>query len=190
MIDADRERLLALLAGHAAEDDHERGSLDKLQELAATLPEPFSRTQLPGHFTATALVVTDAPTRVLLIRHRKLGLWLPPGGHIEPEDGVDLGAAAVREAREETGIVGVLDPRAPLPLDVDAHLIPARPEIEAHYHLDLRFLLRAESDAITEQVEEVTAARFVPLEQAIADVPANDTGFTRVLRKVQRLVDA
>jgi ADP-ribose pyrophosphatase YjhB (NUDIX family) len=39
---------------------------------------------------------------VLLLFHTKLGLWLPPGGHIEhgelPDD------AAVREVLEETGV--------------------------------------------------------------------------------------
>jgi ADP-ribose pyrophosphatase YjhB (NUDIX family) len=40
--------------------------------------------------------------RVLLHYHPKLGLWLPPGGHVEhgelPDD------AAVREVLEETGV--------------------------------------------------------------------------------------
>ncbi len=40
--------------------------------------------------------------RVLLLFHPKIGLWLPPGGHVEhgelPDD------AAVREVREETGV--------------------------------------------------------------------------------------
>src|SRR5690606_18869145 len=40
--------------------------------------------------------------RVLLHRHRKLGLWLPPGGHVEPGELPD--EAAVREVLEETGV--------------------------------------------------------------------------------------
>ena len=52
-------------------------------------------------FTATTFVVSNAST--LLLWHRKLKRWLPPGGHIEtnelPEE------AAVREVREETGLV-------------------------------------------------------------------------------------
>jgi len=57
-------------------------------------------TEVTRHFTATTFVVHE--DKVLLHRHPKQGLWLPPGGHIErdelPHD------AAVREVLEETGL--------------------------------------------------------------------------------------
>ena len=52
------------------------------------------------HFTVAVFVVWEG--KVLLHLHRKLNMWLPPGGHIEqgelPDD------AAVREVLEETGV--------------------------------------------------------------------------------------
>jgi 8-oxo-dGTP pyrophosphatase MutT (NUDIX family) len=56
--------------------------------------------ELTRHFTATTYIVHDG--RVLLHRHPRQGLWLPPGGHLErdelPHD------AARREIEEETGL--------------------------------------------------------------------------------------
>jgi 8-oxo-dGTP pyrophosphatase MutT (NUDIX family) len=47
--------------------------------------------------------------RVLLIDHRKAGLWLLPGGHVD--EGEDPRATVVREAAEELGIEAEFHPR-------------------------------------------------------------------------------
>ena len=52
------------------------------------------------HFTVAVFVVWEG--RVLLHRHRKLDMWLPPGGHIEQDELPD--EAAVREVLEETDL--------------------------------------------------------------------------------------
>ena len=55
---------------------------------------------LVRHFTATAFVVQDDAT--LLHWHGKLGIWLPPGGHVEENE--DPVQAVLREVGEETGV--------------------------------------------------------------------------------------
>ena len=124
-------------AGGAAEADH----LRQMEHLLAATQAPFSRDQFdPGHFTASALVVSPAARLVLLIAHPTLGLWLQPGGHIEPGD-LSPAEAASREMMEETGLSALLEPDL---FDVDVHDIPPRKESPAHKHFDLRFLALVE----------------------------------------------
>src|SRR5687768_10285144 len=97
-----RVDLRAALGAHAAADDDERRHLAAMQALLAEPGDVFSRRHyLPGHFTASAFVTTRARDALLLVLHKKLGIWVQPGGHVEPEDG-SLQAAAAREALEET----------------------------------------------------------------------------------------
>jgi ADP-ribose pyrophosphatase YjhB (NUDIX family) len=49
-------------------------------------------------YTATVFILQD--DKVLLIYHKKLKKWLPPGGHLE--EGELPSAGAIREAKEET----------------------------------------------------------------------------------------
>lgn len=52
-------------------------------------------------FTVAIFVVHNG--KVLLVHHRQLDKWLPLGGHIELQE--DPEAAALREAKEESGLV-------------------------------------------------------------------------------------
>lgn len=88
--------------------------LDQLEgeHIAATLAwidsgAPLFRTQKPAtppqHLVAYFVVVDMARRHLLLTDHKDAGLWLPSGGHVEPEE--YPGDTVVREAQEELGIV-------------------------------------------------------------------------------------
>ena len=95
----------------------------------------------PGHLTGSAWIVDVTRTRTLLTHHRKLDKWLQLGGHADGES--DLLAAALREAREESGLTR-LRAVSPEIFDVDRHWIPPRKTDPGHYHYDLRFLFEAD----------------------------------------------
>lgn len=63
---------------------------------------------LVQHFTTAVFIVArmEGAKRVLFIKHRKLGVWMPPGGHVDSEgEAAELPhGCALREVREETGL--------------------------------------------------------------------------------------
>jgi 8-oxo-dGTP pyrophosphatase MutT (NUDIX family) len=130
------------LAAHQPADGWERVSLERIREFVARSPAPFSRTNSEGHVTASAVVARPEDSAFLLVWHRKLGRWLQPGGHLEDSD-PSIFAAAVREAREETGLERFTSPLGEGLLDVDVHPIPTHGPDPAHFHFDARYLLLA-----------------------------------------------
>jgi 8-oxo-dGTP pyrophosphatase MutT (NUDIX family) len=157
-----REELRALLAAHEPADAEEAADLERMRAWAETLEQPFSRDQPEAHFTASAIVVDEAGERTLFVRHRKSGNWFQPGGHFEPRDAT-AADAALREAREETGLDVAL--ARPGLLDVDVHWVPW----DEHYHLDLRFHLVASGELAPDEAE-VHAAEWLTWDEAFARI--------------------
>ena len=90
--------------------------------------------------------VTDAKNRFVLLLHRKLNKWVPPGGKIDPHETPE--EAALRECYEETGLNVELVGKKPLiegvmmpPLGVQLNtVIPGERD-----HIDLIYQGRASS---------------------------------------------
>jgi 8-oxo-dGTP pyrophosphatase MutT (NUDIX family) len=137
-----RSHLQALLEDHTPADEREAGFKTEMTELLGAQGDCFSRNHFrPGHFTASAFVLSPDGEELLLIYHSKLTRWLQPGGHVDPED-QDVLQAAAREVEEETGLDG-LDPIGAGLFDIDIHEIPARKDDPTHRHFDARILLQA-----------------------------------------------
>src|SRR5436190_15992058 len=90
--------------------------------------------------------------RALLIRHLRLGVWLPPGGELLPGE-TPLEAAA-RELLEETGLVGRFPRTSPV-----AGTPPGLIGYEEHVagskglHLNFVFVADVDTDAVTPNAE-------------------------------------
>ncbi len=182
-----RAALNTALLAYTADEERERGFRRRMLDLLDDDGDAFARTLFhPGHFTASAFVLSPAGDELFLIHHRKLGLWLQPGGHVEPGDD-DALAAARREVREEVGLRDApLHPACPGLFDLDIHPIPAHKEEPPHEHFDVRFLFRAPDKAAVQATDEVTGGRWVKLAE-IADAGSDDS-VLRAARKAERLL--
>lgn len=105
---------------------------------------------LEKHFTASALIIED--NQVLLLHHKKLDVWLYPGGHIEKNETPEQ--AVLREVMEETGlnveIMGEIDNKlADVKADVSVMHNPYVMLCELvgnHYHNDIVYLCKISGD--------------------------------------------
>lgn len=135
-------------------------------------PDGLRRSCRPDHLTASTLVLNHDATQVLLTLHAKARRWFQFGGHCEDGDAT-LAGAALREAREESGIADLdLDP---WPVHLDEHEVGfCRPDpgavvpIDLHqqvvHHLDVRFVAVAPPGAEHAVSEESLDVRWFPLD--------------------------
>ncbi len=131
------------------------------------------------HFTATGFLVDGS--RTLLLWHRRLQMWMPPGGHLEPDE--DPVAAVLREIREETGLAAAVLPltqtfsfsypgqiQPPYTILLEGSPEPGEP----HEHIDFIYFCRplegarveAAPDDALRWVDEATLRSNQPLELA------------------------
>lgn len=128
--------ILKALQNHQPIDEREEESIRTFLSVVPTLDEPCSENADPIHVTASAIVVSDDGDKVALHLHKRLNMWLQPGGHIE--EGESPADGALREAQEETGLPVRHERDGGLFFHLDVH-----PGPKGHTHHDVRYLVRA-----------------------------------------------
>lgn len=164
-----RDDAYAVLTGWVAPNEAQEALRVGFLDLLDTEPDAMFRHCQPDHLTASALIVRDAS--ILLVRHAKAGKWLQTGGHCEPTD-ASLAAAALREAREESGINGLLVD--PVPLQLSRHHVPfCGPQPAGGHHLDVQFLVHAGLDATIQPADDEDEVGWFPLDAAAIPEPTD-----------------
>ncbi|WP_447913143.1 NUDIX hydrolase [Microbacterium phyllosphaerae] len=167
-----------LVLGAAATSDLERAAQ---ADFATFFPDehgPVSRDDGPDHATASALVFDPTLTRTLLVFHAKGQFWVQPGGHLEPGDG-SIADAALRELREETGVVvsGLAEPL----YDLDHHALSSAFG-RCSSHLDIGVAVIVSDDAALIVSDESEDVRWWPIDALPDQVPPGFDGRVRRLR--------
>jgi 8-oxo-dGTP diphosphatase len=100
-----RDTIAKIVAGIEPVDDLEREHRDSTLEWIRS-GAPIFRTRKPDvppkHLVSYFALVDDIRGKLLLVDHKLAGLWLPSGGHVEPDE--DPRATVVRELSEELSL--------------------------------------------------------------------------------------
>jgi 8-oxo-dGTP pyrophosphatase MutT (NUDIX family) len=166
-IDARRAELQDLVENHVPASPRETRARALILAQLERLPEPCDEHAGPTHVTASGIVVGRRGT--VLHLHKRLGIWMQPGGHIDAGETPDT--AARREAMEELGL-GVEHPAGgPRLVHVDVHDAAL-----GHTHLDLRYLLLGADADPNPPPGESQEARWYAWDEAqdLADVALAD----------------
>ena len=130
----------------------------------------FLRSCMLMHMTASAWIVNARRDRALMAWHNIYRSWSWLGGHADGE--TDLLSVALREAREESGLVHVRPASEDVfsleILTVDGHEKRGK-YVHSHLHLNVTYLLEAdESDELRDKPDENSGVRWFSLDGAVA----------------------
>jgi len=174
-----RESAISILTDWQAPDSDQDSMRHALLAFLDARPDSCQRACVPGHITASALVVDATAENVLLTLHPRFGRWLQLGGHCEDTD-ADILGAALREATEESGIEGLqMDPQL-----AAIHVHPVTCSLGTPTrHLDLQFIATAAPAAQIAISDESLDLRWWPIDNLPDGV---DAGLIRLVDAARR----
>ena len=117
-------------------------------------------------FLCVTVFVVNKDKKLLMIKHKKLGKWCPPGGKVDNNEAPD--EAAVRECFEETGVKVSLFGKTSnfigelvTPMGAQCNVIkPGERD-----HIDLSYLAIPENDEVKVSEREVTDIGWFSLDE-------------------------
>jgi 8-oxo-dGTP pyrophosphatase MutT (NUDIX family) len=178
-----RQSTITILTEWQAPDPGQDSLRHAVLAFVESRPDACLRDCVPGHVTASTLVLDDSGGRVLLTLHPRLGRWVQLGGHCEDDDG-DIVAAALREATEESGVAALRI--TPELVAIHVHPVTCSLGVPTR-HLDLQFVARAPAGAQIALSDESVDLRWWP---ADALPPGTDAALAYLVRRATRSTPA
>lgn len=155
-----RSSAIALLSDWRPPDHSQDSIRNAVLAFLDAREDACRRECVPGHVTASALVLDDSGGQVLLTLHPRLGRWVQLGGHCEDSD-ADIHAAALREAVEESGVGGLT--LSPDLAAINVHALTCSLGVPTR-HLDLQFVAHAPAGAQIVLSDESVDLRWWPID--------------------------
>jgi 8-oxo-dGTP pyrophosphatase MutT (NUDIX family) len=153
-----RDSAISILADWQAPDPAQDSLRHAVLAFVHGRTDACRRECVSGHVTASAIVLDDSGTQVLLTLHPRLGRWVQLGGHCEDDD-PDIVATALREAIEESGVPDLRI--APHLAAVHVHPVTCSLGVPTR-HLDLQFVAHAPAGAQIVLSDESEDLRWWP----------------------------
>jgi 8-oxo-dGTP pyrophosphatase MutT (NUDIX family) len=159
----------------------EKEKLDKIKMLQFlnTYEKCFERSLSIGHFTGSCWLENCDGTMFLLTLHKKIGIWLQLGGHADGNH--DLARVALKEAHEESGLKNIELLSGEI-FDIGVHQIQEYKGTPAHYHYDIRFLLKT-----TDKNKDIQISSESTDLKWFAEISTDNYALNRMFKKWKKL---
>lgn len=152
-----RDVLLKELNDYHAYDQKEEADRLGLIDFVKNDVNCFERIYGKPHITASAWIENNEGTSFVLLLHKKLNIWLHPGGHADGDG--DLYSVAKKEVLEETGLQNISYINDKI-FDIDSHMISCSKGVQAILHYDVRFIFRCDDTEKFNDCDERTDIRW------------------------------
>lgn len=165
----DRQELINQIENYIPFNEQEEKDKVLIAEWIRNNENAFSRENPIAHLTASAWVVNQDRSKVLMVYHNIYNSWSWLGGHADGE--TDLLSVAIREVKEEAGISNVHPVSEEIfsleSLTVDGHVKKDR-YVSSHLHLNITYLLEADSrEAFSIKADENSGVAWFSMEEAL-----------------------
>lgn len=184
-----RDEIAAYVPRCEQEEGDKRVMLDYIDRFPATI---LTRENEYAHITSSGFIVNADATKVLFIHHDIYKVWAWTGGHADGDS--DLLSVALREAREETGVVHVRPLCTAIAsldiLPVWGHVKRGR-WVSSHQHLNVSYLLTAdENDPLASRPGENSGVAWLSAERMLelTNEWEMDPVYTKLLERARALL--